>query len=72
MRWRSYAAVFWRNDELRDLPSVDAEDVLHLPGENVPDNDGEVHSPRHQRALVVAWRDLIWVQDAGHLVAVAS
>ncbi|KAF3848736.1 hypothetical protein F7725_015233 [Dissostichus mawsoni] len=61
---RSYAAVLRRDDELRDLSSVDAEDVLHLSGEDVPDDDGEVHSSGHQGALVVARGDLVRVQDA--------
>lgn len=69
---RSYAAVFRRDDELGDLSSVDTENVLHLSGENVPDDDGEVHSPGHQRALVVAGGDLVRIQDARHLVPVTS
>lgn len=68
----AYAAVFGGDDELRDLPSVDTEDVLHLSGENVPHDDGEVHPSRHQRALVVARRDLVRVEDAGHLVPMTS
>lgn len=44
--------------------------MLHLAGENVPDDDGEVHPSGHQGALVVAGRDLVGVQHAGHLVAV--
>lgn len=56
---RSYAAVFGRDDELGDLSSVDTENVLHLSCENVPDDDGEVHSSRHQRALVIAGGDLV-------------
>lgn len=44
----SYTAVLRRDDELSDLAAVDAEDVFHLPGENVPDDDGEVHAPRHK------------------------
>lgn len=69
---RSYTAVFRGDDELGDLSSVDAEDVLHLPGENVPDDDREVHSSGHQRALVVAGGDLVRVQDARHFVPVTS
>lgn len=69
-RRRTYAAVLGGDDELRDLASVDTENVLHLAGEDVPDDDGEVHAPGHQGALVVARRDLIGVQDARHLVAV--
>lgn len=68
----THAAVLRRDDELRDLAAVDAEDVLHLAGENVPDDDGEVHPSGHQGALVVAGRDLVGVQHAGHLVAVPS
>lgn len=49
-----------------------AEYVLHLAGENVPDDDGEVHPPGHQGALVIARRHLVGVQHAGHLVAVTS
>lgn len=49
---------------------MNAEDVLHLSGENVPDDDGEVHSSGHQGALVVAGRHLVRVEDAGHLVPV--
>lgn len=67
---RSYTAVFWRNDELGDLSSVDTEDVLHLTGENVPDDDGEVDASRHERALVVAGGDLVRIQDTRNLVPV--
>lgn len=69
---RSYAAVFRWDNELRDFSSMDTENVFHLPSENVPDDDGEVHPPRHQRALVVAGGDLVWIQDTRHLVTVAS
>lgn len=69
-RW-SYAAVFRRDDKLGDLSSVDAENVLHLAGENVPDDDGEVHASGHQGALVVARGHQVGVEDAGHLVPVA-
>ena len=68
----SYAAVFGGDDELSDLSTMDTEDVLHFSGENIPDDDREVHSSGHQRALVVAGGDLVRIQDAGHLVAVTS
>lgn len=48
------------------------EDVLHLPREDVPDDDGEVHPSRDEVALVVAGGDLVRVQQTRHLVAVAS
>lgn len=51
---------------------MDAENVLHLSSENVPDDDGEVHSSGHKRALVIARGDLVRIQDARHLVPVAS
>lgn len=74
-RWTkqsSYTAVFRWDDELGDLSSMDAENVLHLSSENVPDDDGEVHSSGHKRALVIARGDLVRIQDARHLVPVAS
>lgn len=68
----AYTAVFRRNNKLCDFSSMDTENVLHLSSENVPDNDREVHASRHQRALIVAWGDLVWIQDTRHLVPVTS
>ena len=46
--------------------------MLHLAGEDVPHDDGEVHAARDQGALVVARGHLVGVQHARHLVAMAT
>lgn len=51
---------------------MNAEDVLHLARENVPDDDGEVDAAGHQRALIVARRHLMRVQQTRDLVPVTS
>lgn len=68
----THAAVLRGDQQLGDLSAVDAEDVLHLAREDVPHDDGEVHAAGHQRALVVARRHLVGVQQARHLVSVAT
>lgn len=67
-----YAAVFRWDDELSDLPSMDTEDVLHLSSENVPDNNREVYSSRHQGALVIPGGDLVRIQDTCHLAPMTT
>lgn len=69
---RTHTAVFWRDEQLGDLSPVDTEDVFHLPREDVPDDDREVHPSGDEVALVVAGGDLVRVQQARHLVPVAS
>ena len=50
---------------------MDTEGVEHAPSEDVPQADGEVHTPRHQVGRIVAGVLLVGVHQAGHLALVA-